>query len=54
MRINDDICRCTNDTCPERETCIRWLERDSGRYRALIETSNDHCVDKIEYDVKKI
>jgi hypothetical protein len=22
-----DICRCHNAGCPERETCLRWLDR---------------------------
>ena len=27
-RLNDDICRCMDDGCPERESCLRWLCRE--------------------------
>lgn len=29
-KLLNDIWRCHNDECPERETCLRWLERYSG------------------------
>lgn len=30
MVLSDDICRCRDDECPERETCERWLQRKEG------------------------
>lgn len=29
-RLLNDVCRCHDDACPERENCLRWLQRDTG------------------------
>lgn len=32
--LPDDICRCLDAECPDRECCLRWLDRhesNSGR-----------------------
>ena len=29
-RLEDNIPRCHDATCPRRERCLRWLERDVG------------------------
>jgi len=34
--LQNDVCRCHDDGCPQHETCKRWLERKSG--------SGDHVV----------
>jgi hypothetical protein len=28
-RLLNDICRCRDDSCPLREKCLRWLDRDA-------------------------
>jgi len=33
MTLNDDDCRCLDDRCFKRETCARWVERETGRAR---------------------
>ena len=33
MSLNDDTARCLDATCPDRESCARWLERETGRSR---------------------
>jgi hypothetical protein len=33
MTLADDISRCLDDSCHLRETCARWVERDTGRPR---------------------
>ena len=30
MTLKDDVCRCHNENCAERHTCLRWLDRDNG------------------------
>lgn len=32
-RLADDIARCHDALCPERENCLCWLERDFGGAR---------------------
>lgn len=34
MSLPDDVCRCRDDSCPERFGCARWVERDSGEDNA--------------------
>lgn len=29
MTLPYDICRCHDSKCPERETCERWLQRET-------------------------
>jgi len=31
MPLSNDICRCHDDECPERETCERYIQRSTGR-----------------------
>jgi len=33
MSLSNDICRCLDSTCPLRNECLRWLERDTGDER---------------------
>ena len=28
--LYDDVARCLDATCPQREACDRWLQRESG------------------------
>jgi len=28
--LPDDICRCWDAACPERDMCRRWLQREKG------------------------
>ena len=28
--LPNDVCRCHDGGCPEREECLRWLCKDSG------------------------
>lgn len=28
--LPDDYCRCHNSSCAERESCLRWVYRDTG------------------------
>jgi len=35
MQLANDISRCTNDSCPLRNDCERWKQRDSGRVKTL-------------------
>ena len=30
MTIANDIARCNDEACHLRETCARWVERDTG------------------------
>ena len=45
-----DISRCHDDSCPERETCKRWVFRDTGHDRTPHTTTlmqNGVCDEKI-------
>ena len=34
MKLPADVCRCHDDDCPQKETCLRWLARhDCGHPR---------------------
>ena len=35
MRLSDDICRCRDADCPERNDCERWLQRENGGQRMV-------------------
>lgn len=30
-RLPNDICRCHDESCPSREICERWKQRETGR-----------------------
>lgn len=45
MTLLNDICRCHDSGCPERETCARWTERDSGGERT------PHAQSLFPYDI---
>jgi hypothetical protein len=30
--LRDTDCRCRDDGCPEREKCLRWIERNTRGY----------------------
>lgn len=32
-RLPDDICRCWDEECPERQGCLRWTQRADGGLR---------------------
>ena len=34
--LPDDWCRCTSDDCPDREECVRWLQREEGGPRVVM------------------
>lgn len=33
IHLHADDCRCHDAGCPERETCLRWLDRARGDHR---------------------
>ena len=33
MTLLNDIARCHDAACPQRTSCLRWLERDTGGER---------------------
>jgi hypothetical protein len=35
QRLPNDICRCRDADCPEREHCLRWTQRDIGGSRLV-------------------
>ena len=42
--MNDDTCRCHDNSCPARQSCARWLHRNEGGPGAShIETMRDDC-----------
>ena len=30
MTLANDICRCLDTSCLQRDSCARWVERDTG------------------------
>ena len=34
-RLSDDVCRCRDNDCPERNDCERYLQRDIGGARIV-------------------
>lgn len=48
MLLND-VCRCHDDKCEKRETCLRWLERNKFKQGWPVTTAktlrgdNDEC-----------
>lgn len=50
----NDICRCLNEECPERETCLRWIEREPGEVHSCLNLWGDEpCESKIEAERSK-
>ena len=52
-RLLDDVTRCYDDTCRERETCLRWIERNGGdkwtpKTQSLRVKTTKQCYAKIE------
>ena len=46
MRIlNDDICRCHDDGCPDHWRCLRWKQRNIGGPRL------SQCKSLFPYDI---
>ena len=47
-----DVCRCHALRCPERESCLRWLDRDNWGYVHAASLSNDDgtCTAKLPSD----
>lgn len=31
MTLANNICRCLDASCLQRDSCARWVERDTGR-----------------------
>ena len=51
--LGNDICRCLDDGCSERETCLRWIQRGTGiekieSLRPYDLPLNESCPNKIE------
>ena len=50
-KLPDDVCRCHDDACPERETCLRFLQREIGGIRvvhsATLRQKDEPCQSKI-------
>ena len=54
-KLRNDICRCNDDGCEEKDTCLRWLQRETGRVQCGSLKSYDapldsKCECKIEID----
>jgi hypothetical protein len=51
-RLPDDVCRCHDKTCPERKSCLRFLQRNSGGeyvvHADTMRTGESLCRNKIE------
>ncbi len=52
-RLLDDVYRCYDNTCSERETCLRWIERHGGsahtpKVQSLRVKTTKRCYAKIE------
>lgn len=46
-----DVCRCHALRCPERESCLRWLDRDWGEVHAASLSNDDGtCTAKLPSD----
>lgn len=30
VTVPEDICRCHDNGCPERNLCLRWMQRETG------------------------
>lgn len=43
----DDECRCHDSGCPQRETCLRWLDREYGDHRRMY----THSPSLFPYDI---
>mgnify|MGYP001046628512 CR=1 FL=1 len=59
MSLPDDFCRCHDDACVQRESCARWMERESLGQRVvhaaslrMLDPLGDYCVYWIEADRK--
>ena len=39
-QLKNDVCRCHDDTCPERHECLRWIERDLASYKWIISSNS--------------
>ena len=53
MPLPNDVCRCHDSDCIERETCRRWLDRNKGSGSHVVHTntlcaSDGRCYSKIE------
>jgi len=52
-QLPHDVTRCYDDTCSERETCLRWIERNGGdkwtpKTQSLRVKTTKRCYAKIE------
>ena len=53
MKLPNDICRCFGKHCGEKETCERWIQRETGGERTpytltMIQEGQGECGYKIE------
>lgn len=48
MILHNDICRCLGKDCQERDTCERYLQRESGRVMSMCLRIGMKCESKIE------
>lgn len=56
VRLPFDYCRCHDSSCPVKEQCLRWLERETGNERtphamSLRSVDEVNCVSKIENEL---
>ena len=48
MTLHDDDSRCLDASCIDRESCARWLERETGRvHQATFRRGLLPCCDRI-------
>lgn len=51
-KLPDDVCRCHDDGCPEREECKRYLQRNNGGvhvvHAATLREGTGKCARKLE------
>lgn len=54
MILADHVRRCYDDSCPWKETCRRWTEREqsrSGDPPAKAQTMRDYLLKRCEYRI---
>ena len=53
MTLPRDIARCHDSKCPEREECLRWIERESGEVHidSFSQAPVCRCPEKISEEV---
>jgi hypothetical protein len=54
MILADHVVRCFDDSCPWKQTCRRWTEREQSRFGGYLprkETMRDYLLKRCEYRI---